>query len=164
MFKSYEEQYKHEIVDLILYVQNTEFQLHINLDEQSDILDIPTHYIANGGNFWIALNEDGQVVGTIGLQRLSKDLYILKKFFIYEAYRGKGYSIGLFNSLVHYAKSHGVKTIILDTPSIAARSHRFYEKNGFEKIAKHDLPISYEYPDRNSVLYRLNLCRGPSVM
>lgn len=153
----YEEQYKNEIVDLILYVQNSEFQLNIAIDEQSDILDIPKHYLANGGNFWVALNEEGKVIGSIGLQRLANDTCILKKFFIYKEYRGKGYSDGLFHAFIQYAKSRGVKTVILDTPSIAARSHRFYEKNGFKEISKASLPVPYVYPDRNSLLYALNL-------
>ncbi|MBM7569047.1 GNAT family N-acetyltransferase [Paenibacillus sacheonensis] len=157
MFKTYEERYKKEIVDLILHVQNSEFELNINIDEQSDILDIPTHYLANGGNFWVALNEANEVIGSIGLQQLTNDTYVLKKFFIYKDYRGKGYSVGLFNELVHYAKSHGIRTVILDTPAIALRSHRFYEKNGFKEIAKPDLPVPYAYPDRFSLLYRLNL-------
>lgn len=157
MFKPYEAKYKDEIVDLILYVQNSEFQLHIGIEEQSDILDIPAHYLANGGNFWVALNEDGNVVGSIGLQRLTEDLYILKKFFVYSEYRGKAFSVGLFNELLRYAKQQGIKTIVLDTPSIATRSHRFYEKNGFKAISQRDLPAPYDYPDRNSFLYRLDL-------
>ncbi|MCM3629094.1 GNAT family N-acetyltransferase [Paenibacillus glycanilyticus] len=157
MYKSYEEKYKNEIIDLILHVQNSEFQLNIGLEEQSDILDIPKNYLANGGNFWVALNEDGEVIGSIGLQKLWQDFYILKKFFIYKEYRGKTFSEGLFNEVVLYAKHHGIKTIILDTPSIATRSHRFYEKKGFERISEHDLPVRYDYPDRNSLLYRLTL-------
>ncbi|MBP3965061.1 GNAT family N-acetyltransferase [Paenibacillus lignilyticus] len=157
MFKTYDAKYKNEIIDLILYVQNSEFHLNIDIEEQSDILDIPTHYLANGGNFWVALNEGGNVIGSIGLQRLTEDLYILKKFFIYNEYRGKACSIGLFNEAVIYAKQRDIKTIILDTPSIATRSHRFYEKNGFKEISKHDLPVTYDYPDRDSLLYRLDL-------
>ena len=38
-------------------------------------------------------------------------------------------------------------------PSVARVSHRFYEKAGFYKIAKNQLPISYIYPDRDSILY-----------
>ncbi|SDW10641.1 GNAT family N-acetyltransferase [Paenibacillus sp. CF384] len=157
MIKTYEAKYKQEIVDLVLYVQNSEFHLNIGIEEQSDILDIPTYYLADGGNFWVALNEAGNVIGTIGLQQLTEELYILKKFFIYSDYRGKAFSLELFNELIIYAKKQGIKTVILDTPSIATRSHRFYEKNGFKGISKQDLPVHYDYPDRDSLLYRLNL-------
>jgi hypothetical protein len=47
--------------------------------------------------------------------------------------------------------------IVLDTPSVAMRSHRFYERNGFSRAAAADLPPAYAYPDRDSILYRLQL-------
>ncbi|QGQ97681.1 N-acetyltransferase [Paenibacillus psychroresistens] len=159
MYRIYEESYKQGIIELILYVQNDEFDLNISIEEQSDILDIQSHYLLNGGNFWVALDGNGKVIGSIGLQKKTNEIFILKKFFVYREYRGMGISIGqgLFNILLEYAKQLRIRTIILDTPSIAKRSHYFYEKNGFLKITKQELPIQYEYPDRNSLLYRLDV-------
>lgn len=48
-------------------------------------------------------------------------------------------------------------SLILDTPSVAKVSHKFYEKAGFRKIDKAQLPIEYAYPDRDSLLYMLDL-------
>ena len=56
-----------------------------------------------------------------------------------------------------FAQEKGVKHIILDTPSVAVVSHRFYERAGFKKISKDELPVDYTYPDRNSFLYMLDL-------
>ena len=33
----------------------------------------------------------------------------------------------------------------------------FYEKAGFHRIRAEELPIAYSYPDRNSLLYRLDI-------
>ncbi|OCT13641.1 GCN5 family acetyltransferase [Paenibacillus pectinilyticus] len=155
----FEDKYLEEIIELILYVQNYEFQLDISIDEQSDILDIQTNYIHDGGNFWVALNEKRRVIGTIGLQKKTDEIFILKKFFVYIEYRGGEFAVGqkLFEVLLEYAKQQGATTIFLDSPSIATRSHHFYEKNGFKVITKEELPIPYGYPDRNSYLYRLDL-------
>lgn len=159
IFSEFKEMYLEEIIDLILFVQNNEFQLNISIDEQPDILDIQVNYLNDGGNFWVALNEKSEVIGTIGLQKKTEECFILKKFFVYSDYRGVEFSIGqgLFDKLLEYAQQQGAKAIFLDTPSIAKRSHQFYKRNGFKLINEDDLPISYDYPDRNSLLYRLDL-------
>jgi N-acetylglutamate synthase-like GNAT family acetyltransferase len=156
----YDRSYKEETINLILHVQNYENNLNIKIEEQPDLLDIETYYLHNGGNFWVALDKkEGKVIGSIGLMNLSDEIAVLKKFFVYEEYRGKEFSIGqgLFNVLVEYAKKQRIKIIVLDTPFIAKRSHRFYEKNGFILINKEELPIQYDYPDRISSLYRLDI-------
>lgn len=54
-------------------------------------------------------------------------------------------------------KEHGYKQALLDTPSVATDSHRFYERAGFLKIDPSDIPFEYHYPDRDSYLYLLKL-------
>ena len=48
-------------------------------------------------------------------------------------------------------------SLILDTPSVARVSHKFYEKARFRKTDKTQLPIEYVYPNRDSLLYMLDL-------
>lgn len=48
-------------------------------------------------------------------------------------------------------------SLILDTPSVARVSHKFYEKAGFRKTDKTQLPIEYVYPNRDNLLYMLDL-------
>ena len=55
------------------------------------------------------------------------------------------------------AKEKDFCTILLDTPSVAKASHRFYEKAGFRRIQNEALPFHYEYIDRNSYLYLLDI-------
>jgi GNAT superfamily N-acetyltransferase len=149
--------YQTEVVDLILEIQNVEFNLGISLDDQSDLLDIDAYYTGSGGGFWLAVDATGQVVGTIGLQ-LKSGIGIMKKFFVPKAYRGAdtGCATMLFDTLLNHATSRGVATIVLDTPAAATRSHMFYQRHGFREIERHDLPITYDYPDRNSIFFRLD--------
>ncbi|URJ58099.1 GNAT family N-acetyltransferase [Paenibacillus polymyxa] len=159
MITVYDDSYKEEVIKLILYVQNVEYEVGISLKEQPDILDIHSNYINDGGNFWIALNDNGEVVGSIGLQKKNKEVAVLKKFFVYKDYRGKEFGTGkkLYEALLDFAKKQGFSKIILDTPSKATRSHGFYKKVGFKEIDKEDLPIKYDYPDRNSIIFLLEL-------
>ncbi|MEK5143511.1 MULTISPECIES: GNAT family N-acetyltransferase [Paenibacillus] len=159
MITVYDDSYKEEVIKLILHVQNVEYEVGISLKEQPDILDIHSNYINDGGNFWIALNDNGEVVGSIGLQKKNKEVAVLKKFFVYKDYRGKEFGTGkkLYEALLDFAKKQGFSKIILDTPSKATRSHGFYKKAGFKEIDKEDLPIKYNYPDRNSIIFLLEL-------
>ena len=44
-------------------------------EKLKDIIDIEGHYIKNGGNFWIAINED-KIIGTIALENRANVLAI----------------------------------------------------------------------------------------
>ncbi|WP_137626080.1 GNAT family N-acetyltransferase [Lactiplantibacillus pingfangensis] len=147
-----------ELVDLIMYCQNTEAQLNIKLAEQADIFDIETYYQANGGNFWLAIDQQ-QVVGSIGLLNLNNNVGVLKKFFTYPNYRGQPQRLGrqLFETLETYVTQEtGLTQLILDTPAAETRSHYFYQKHGFEQIPRAALPVTYPFPDRDSLIFLKN--------
>lgn len=154
--KQYSDGYRKEVIELILDIQNNEAQVDIALEEQPDLLDIGSAYIARGGNFWIAV-EGGHVVGTLGLMPLDCNWCVLKKFFVRSDFRFRKVGLALYEQLLTHAMRNGVKHIILDTPSVAFRSHAFYERAGFVRIHKVDLPVAYDFPDRHSLLYRLDL-------
>ena len=154
--ETYSEKYNDEIISLILDIQNNEAKIDLPLDEQPDLLDIAQSYQHSGGEFWSALS-DGRVIGTIGLMLKEHNCAVLKKFFVKEEFRSQKVGLALYSELLKYAESKGVKNIILDTPAVAHASHKFYEKAGFCKIGTSELPISYSYPDRNSILYMLKL-------
>ena len=86
-----------------------------------------------------------------------KNCTVLKKFFVEKAFRSQKVGLSLYNELLKYANSKGIEHIILDTPAVAHISHRFYEKAGFKRINPEELPVPYSYPDRDSILYLLNL-------
>ena len=93
------------------------------------------------------------------MQKKTNEVAVLKKFFVYKDYRGKAFGIGteLYKEFIDFAKKQGFSKIILDTPSKATRSHRFYKKVGFMEIDKKDLPIQYDFSDRDSLIFELTL-------
>lgn len=151
--------YQDKVIDLILKIQNEEYMINLGIEEQSDLLNITNEYKLNGGNFWICIDKDDNVIGTIGLIRITDDYAVLKKFFVDKRFRGGDYGIGtsLYNMLLTYAVGAGFRYVILDTPSVATRSHNFYRKVGFRMISKEELPVEYECPDRNSLLFLLEI-------
>lgn len=157
--ESYLDEFRDQVLELILHIQNVEAKVGISAEDQPDILAINDEYICDGGGFWVALNEHRKVVGTIGIQRKSPAIGVLKKFFVDAPYRGmrEGPAIKLYSTLINFASERGMRIIVLDTPSIAIRSHEFYKRAGFKQIEKAELPVTYDYPDRSSLLFRLDL-------
>jgi acetyltransferase, GNAT family len=153
---TYREEYKQQIINLILHIQNDEAGIALSLDEQPDLKNIPEYYQKNGGQFFIAI-EGRELIGTIAIMNYGNNNAVLKKFFVRSDFRGKGIGRALYCELLEYARDMGFERIVLDTPAVAQASHRFYEKSGFERIKKSELPFKYEYPDRDSYLYLLNL-------
>lgn len=154
--ETYSGKYDEEIISLILGIQNDEAGINLSIQEQPDLLDIRRSYQQNGGEFWLALS-DGKVIGTLALMLKEQHCAIMKKFFVNKAFRSQKSGLALYNELLAFANKAGIKHIILDTPSVAHASHKFYEHAGFCKISTEELPVPYTYPDRDSILYMLDL-------
>lgn len=152
----YCEKYNEEIVDLVLDIENNEAKINLSLEEQPDLMDIQGTFINNEGNFWVAIDKE-EVIGTIGLVIKENHCGVLKKFFVRADWRSKKLGLALYKTLLEYAKSKELESLILDTPSVAKAAHRFYECAGFHKVSARQLPVPYEYPDRDCDLYMLTL-------
>lgn len=154
--ETYNEKYDDEIISLILDIQNNESKINLSLEEQPDLKDIRNCYQKDGGEFLIAI-KNGEVIGTIDLMIKEDNCAVMKKFFVKAEYRSQKVGLALYKKLLEYAVKMGVKHILLDTPSVAKASHKFYEKAGFNKVDLKDIPIKYTFPDRNSLIYVLDI-------
>lgn len=136
-----------DVVKLVLHFQNDGTRPFVTVNDQPDLLNITKDYIEAGGYFWVA-KDDKKLVGSIGLMPCSDNIYILKKFFVYENYQGTPYHLGqkLYVKLLEFAKSKKIKKILLDTPKNTTRAHKFYTKAGFVKVTKNELPITFNHP------------------
>ncbi|MCD7821844.1 MAG: GNAT family N-acetyltransferase [Clostridiales bacterium] len=149
-------QYQQQTIDLILHIQNDEAKIALPLEEQPDLLDIPRCYEQKGGGFWLAV-ENGEVIGTFAFMNYGGGNAVLKKFFVRADWRSKGVGLALYETVLAHLREHGYRLALLDTPAVAVASHRFYERAGFVRITKEQLPFPYQYPDRDSWLYLLVL-------
>jgi N-acetylglutamate synthase-like GNAT family acetyltransferase len=136
----YDDRFKRDVGELIVGIQQNEFNVPITYDDQPDLQDIPTFYQKNGGNFWLAL-DGSHVVGTIALIDAGHGIGVLRKMFVDKNYRGKA-SIGkyLLDTLLSWAQMHQIQEIYLGTLEQMHDAHRFYERNGFKRISNDALP------------------------
>ena len=144
------------VCQLILPIQREEFGVPVTLEGQPDLLDIPGFYQADGG-FWVAL-EDGAVVGSIGLKRFGNEA-ALRKMFVARDFRGAAIGVGqgLLDVLLAFARAQGLTAIWLGTTETFLAAHRFYEKNGFERVAVEALPPTFPRVAVDNVFYRKTL-------
>jgi len=142
--KKYSEQYKDEVINLILDIQQNEFNIPILKEDQPDLCDVTNFYQNGVGNFWIALRND-QVIGTISLLDIDNNQVALRKMFVKARYRGSNYNTAkiLLLKSFKWVKQNKITDIYLGTTEKFLAAHRFYEKHGFIQISKDDLPGSF---------------------
>jgi putative acetyltransferase len=141
---TYRPEHKDQIVELILNIQQNEFQVPITLSEQPDLLTITDFYQINKGNFWVAL-YDNRVVGTIALIDFGDDMGAIRKMFVKAEFRGNKFGIAqlLLNTLFEWCELHRIKSVYLGTIERLQAAIRFYERNGFKLIEKNNLPVNF---------------------
>jgi len=147
----YEDIDKEDVINLALHCQNDGSRPVVGVEEQPDLLDIKKHYFSTGGCFWVA-KDNKKLAGSIGLMNYGDGIGILKKFFVYEEYRGQPNHLGqkLYKELLRFAYCNNYKLLLLDTPKNTERAHKFYNKAGWKKILQEELPIQFHHPYQDS--------------
>ncbi len=105
-----------------------------NMDVGIDVIqneDIYADYLENGGNFWIALDENNNVIGTIAGKVIDNETIELKRMYVRKECRGYGIAQELLNNLEKFAADNGFKYLILGTYERMERAIGFYTKNLF---------------------------------
>lgn len=151
-------QYSESVIDLILNIQQKEFNVPITIDDQPDLLRIDEFYLASGGNFWGAF-INGELVGTIALVKFDEKAAAIRKMFVKKEFRGKEYSIAqkLLEILITFCRENDIDGVYLGTVSILQAALRFYEKNHFTIIEKEKLPSKFPVMNADNVFCFLDL-------
>ncbi|GAA3953109.1 GNAT family N-acetyltransferase [Pedobacter ginsengiterrae] len=146
------------IIDIILPIQQKEFNVQITLEDQPDLLDIENFYHLKGGGFWGA-KINGELVGTIALIKFDNDSAAIRKMFVKKEFRGKELGIAqkLLEKLIDYSNKSNIKNLYLGTVTVLQAALRFYEKNGFIHIAKENLPSKFPFMNADNVFCELTL-------
>ncbi len=137
--------YAEAVPAMILHIQQNEFRVPVTLADQPDLLQIPTFYQRDRGQFWVALAPDGSLVGTIALIDSGDNAGAIRKMFVRADYRGRAHSTAqlLYDTLEQWAIERGFTSVWLGTFHQLQAAMRFYERNGFFPLEKKDLPVSF---------------------
>ena len=120
-----------EIVD----EYNTSFGVVLR-DDRASLRD----YLGGAGALWLA--RDGDVVaGCVVLRPLpaiGPRASEVKRLYVRPAYRGAGVAGALMDALEAYARAAGYDAIYLDSRPDFQTAIRFYERRGYEPVARYN--------------------------
>lgn len=147
-----------QAIDLILTIQQKEFNIPITVEDQPDLREIESFYHARGGNFWGAF-INGELVGSIALVKFDERVGAIRKMFVKKEFRGKDLNIAqiLLEILVSFCRENRIDDIYLGTITVLKAAQRFYERNDFVKIKKEDLPASFPLMSADDIFYHLKI-------
>lgn len=126
----YEKIYDDQVKDLITAVFIEEFDFE-EYREAIKTEDINYEYQSKGGNFWVALDKDNKVIGTIGAKVLENNIIEVKRVYVKKECRGMGLSQKLYDILEQFAIDNGFEGLFLGTYDKLERAIGFYYKNNF---------------------------------
>lgn len=125
----YKNEYRKKVIALWIEICVKEFGFE---DWQEDIKEMDNDiYKYNNGNFWIAINNDNEVVGTIALRNLGNGKACLKSLYVKRKYRKNGIAKALFDKLMEFTILNNYKKIELDTYETFKHAIKFYQENEF---------------------------------
>ena len=101
--------------------------------EDDDLRHIAENY-AGRGRFWVCLAGE-TVIGTVAIREIDVSTACLKCMFVVTARHGQGIGQQLLDHALQFARAQGYRVIVLDTHQLMKRAHRFYERNGFMRVA-----------------------------
>jgi putative acetyltransferase len=155
---TYKDEHKNQIGEMIINIQRGEFNVPITLADQPDLAIIPEFYQKNRGNFWVVLNDENEVVGSIGLIDMGGHEGAIRKMFVKKEYRGKEFGIAqkLLDTLLDWSKQHDINAVYLGTIARLEAAIRFYERNGFTFIEKQNLPATFPLMAVDTHFYELH--------
>ncbi len=94
-------------------------------------------YNSEGNKYWVAEDENGEIIGGTGIGNLGNGICELQKMYCLPKARGTGVAHKLMLLALNYAKKY-YKSCYLETLDNMTRAQRFYEKYGFVRV---DEPI-----------------------
>ena len=130
----FEESYRDDLIFMILQAKDA---LGRKPGLNEDLLDIKSHYFDKGGRFWIAIDENDRVIGSIGYVRVDgTNEAFIHRLFVKVVEKHKGIGTALLKVAEEYMKNNKilVSKVHLGTPKEDwFESYSFYLKHGYEE-------------------------------
>jgi len=128
----------------------------IDLDDlDRDLLAYETTLKTQNGEGFVAIAEDGQIVGSVAYAPSGTDTYELKRLYLSETLRGTGIGLRLLHQVEDSARRRGGRTMDAWSDTRFVRAHRFYEREGYIKQSEtrdlNDISNSVEFYFRKTL-------------
>jgi DNA-binding MarR family transcriptional regulator/N-acetylglutamate synthase-like GNAT family acetyltransferase len=144
-----------QIVNIISDIQEKEYLIPITKETNAGVLKAEEEfYYNNSYNFWYAVNDEGRILGSIGLKKINDQCGEIKKLFVIKDYRSKGVAQKLMNTLLKATSKHKLEVLILGTVDKFHAALKFYSKCGFTPMNRTDLPAGFKENPIDNLFFR----------
>lgn len=96
---------------------------------------LPAADVETGKQEYLLAEEDGRLVGTVGLERVGQDA-LSRSLAVEPEHRGQGLAARLDDAAVELARTRGVKTLYLLTTT----AEGYAARRGYERIPRSEVP------------------------
>jgi putative acetyltransferase len=98
-----------------------------------DVLEVETHYLVKGGEFWVVEYQD-RIVGTAAYYPTARgeNAVEIRKMYLLPQCRGQGLGRFLLQQLEAAIANNGFTEIWLETATALKEAIHLYEKNGYQ--------------------------------
>lgn len=105
----------------------------------SDLHEIQSTYHAAGGAFDVLVTSSDEIIGTVGLFRVSASICELRKMYLAPSARGQGLGRRLLEHALERATALGFSSVVLETASVLREAVSLYERYGFRPYVSEHL-------------------------
>lgn len=131
----FEPKYRDDLIFMILEAKNALGRVP---GLNKDLLDIQANYFDKGDMFWIALDGNDRVIGSVGYSSVENtDEVVLHRLFVKANLKRQGIGTALLKTAEEHLKSIGKKAVIvhLGDKEHFYESWSFYPKHGYTEYA-----------------------------
>jgi len=125
--------------DLILSILEKEYPFDKSAYNDTDINDITGTYSGEESAFFV-IEDKGQIAGSVGVKKDADDTALVRRLFVGEDYRRKGYGSMLLKKAVDFCKEKSYKKIVFRATDRMKEAMALCKKTGF--VEKEDLEVS----------------------
>ena len=132
IIKLFEEKYRDDLIFMVLEAKDA---LGRKPTINADLLDIKANYFDKKDMFWIAVDENDRVVGSIGYSKTEnpKEAF-LHRLYVKASMKHKGIGTALLKTAEKALKENGISTVFVHLGEPKEQwfeSYNFYPKHGY---------------------------------
>jgi putative acetyltransferase len=108
--------------------------------EFPDLFVFDDYYASPRGAFWVVRDEDGRVVGCVGVDRVDEATAEIHRLYLDAHLRGRGLGRALVEMALAWARERGLGRMVLWSDTRFTQSHRLYDRMGFARHGERTVP------------------------
>ncbi|MSR76661.1 MAG: GNAT family N-acetyltransferase [Candidatus Omnitrophica bacterium] len=124
------------VEELITQVMNAEFHDERAAYPLDDLRNVDASYGESGEAFFVAINSDHEVVGTVGIKKEDARVALLRRLFVAEPFRNQKVGKKLVDEAMLFCNAFGYDEVIFKATSRMKAAAIMCQKSGFIQRAK----------------------------